>query len=236
MSDLAPFGAIAQPGLWTDDWAVMSNPFMWDSRSGTEGKQPLFFEIPNDSMYNDSQARMGQEYALSVIRNNLFRVYYDSWHFTPGPTPGHMGRVIGAYESTGPSSFTEAYIRHGRVPEIDDIEIVPASGNVYVNQLVNLTFTSDVDPNHLPMTMYRVDWGDGAVTSVSGIEMRDRPNPDNPHSLYHIYSEACPNSDPSSYCATHNPFNYEISITARDNWGMENDPAETHDVIVRERF
>ena len=56
------------------------------------------------------------------------------------------------------------------------------------NGFVNLTFNSKVDSNQLPLTMYAIDWGDGESTTVTGVEMRDRPNADVPHSLYHLYS------------------------------------------------
>jgi len=51
------------------------------------------------------------------------------------------------------------------------------------NGFVNLTFNTDVDDEQLPLTTLAVDWGDGETTIVSGIEMRDRPSTDNPHSF-----------------------------------------------------
>jgi len=56
------------------------------------------------------------------------------------------------------------------------------------NGFTNLTFNSDVDSQQEPMVMYAIDWGDNETTAVAGVEMRDRPNADNPHSLYHLYN------------------------------------------------
>jgi hypothetical protein len=55
------------------------------------------------------------------------------------------------------------------------------------NKLINFTFNSFVDPNQTPMVGYWVDWGDDEMTEVSGVEMYNKPDVDNPHSLYHIY-------------------------------------------------
>ncbi len=72
------------------------------------------------------------------------------------------------------------------LPKIDNIEV---NKTVIQNtDFVNLTFNSIVDSQQLPLVMYAVDWGDGDQTVVSGVEMRDRANPDRPHSLYHLYS------------------------------------------------
>ncbi len=215
MTDLAPFGAVSQPGMATNDWAVMSNPYMWDSREGIENNQPLFFEIPNGSMFNDSEARMGQKMnSEDEVLDELFGEHYGHWHFYSDSNNG-VAQVMGHYNLTGEGSrFKSA----GRDPLINNVSITPNVGDRYVNQLLNLKFYTDVDPDHLPMTMYKIDWGDNTVTSVSGVEMRDRPMPNdpndigNPHSMYHIYSEACPGSN----CHTNG---YTITITIRDNWG-----------------
>jgi hypothetical protein len=79
--------------------------------------------------------------------------------------------------------------------------------NVNVNSLMKLTFNTDIDPAHLPMTMLSVNWGDGSFTTISGMEMRDRPEASNPHVMYHIYEA---------------PRSATISITVRDNWGRSN--------------
>jgi hypothetical protein len=191
MSDLAPFGAVSQPGLEIEDWAIMSNPFMWDSREGVDGNQPLYYEIADSSMFNDSQARMGQLWTQNNILSNLFAKSYGLWEWKGS-------QINGNYESIG-----GAEARVGSAPRIEDVKLIPENGNIYVNQLVNLRFNTDVAENQLPLISYTVRWGDDTVTSVSGIEMRDRPSGTTPHSLYHIYSR---------------PGQPTITIEVKDNW------------------
>lgn len=78
----------------------------------------------------------------------------------------------------------------GILPIISNIKVNSQSSDTILNnnQFINLTFNSDVDSQQLPLVMYGVDWGDNEYTVVTGVEMRDRPNADNPHSLYHLYS------------------------------------------------
>ena len=59
-----------------------------------------------------------------------------------------------------------------------DKEIVHGAG------FVALKFNSIIDSEQLPMVAYFVDWGDGLTTAVTGAEMQNRPNPENPHTLY----------------------------------------------------
>jgi hypothetical protein len=56
------------------------------------------------------------------------------------------------------------------------------------SDFLELTFNSIIDANQLPLVRYEIDWGDAEHTVVSGVEMYDRPDPDNPHSIYHLYS------------------------------------------------
>ena len=78
----------------------------------------------------------------------------------------------------------------GIKPKVFNIMVNSQDNNVTIgkNQFINLTFNSDVDAEQLPLVMYALDWGDNEWTVVTGVEMRDRPNLDNPHSLYHLYS------------------------------------------------
>lgn len=76
-------------------------------------------------------------------------------------------------------------------PRISDIYVEGKSNDDVIlednSQFINFTFLSHVDMHQLPLTMYAVDWGDGEVTTVSGVEMRDRQDVNDPHSLYHLY-------------------------------------------------
>ena len=76
------------------------------------------------------------------------------------------------------------------LPQVKNIKINSTNANLTIKDgdAVTLTFSSQVDSQQLPLVLYAVDWGDGEKTVVSGAEMRDRQDPDNPHTLYHIFS------------------------------------------------
>lgn len=114
-------------------------------------------------------------------------------------------------------------------PTVLKIKVNGSSGNVSLskNGFVNLTFNTKVDSNQLPLTMYAIDWGDDERTTVSGVEMRDRPNPDTPHSLYHLYSywdlKAKANRNvPGIDCSTAGECKVKPKIQIKDNWGWYN--------------
>lgn len=76
------------------------------------------------------------------------------------------------------------------LPTVTNIKVNGGnSGDIILtsNQFVNFTFNTNVDSQQMPMVMYGIDWGDNEKTVVSGVEMRAKPNADNPHSLYHLY-------------------------------------------------
>jgi len=95
------------------------------------------------------------------------------------------------------------------------------------NGFVNLTFNTKADANQLPLVMYAVEWGDGESTTVTGVEMRDRPNPDTPHSLYHLYSYWDLKAKASSGvagidCSTAGECRVRPKVQIKDNWGWCN--------------
>jgi hypothetical protein len=111
-------------------------------------------------------------------------------------------------------------------PKVRNIKINYDVGEIGLrrNGFVNLTFNSEVDDQQLPMVMYAVDWGDNETTVVTGVEMRDKPNLDDPHSLYHLYNywdlkakqavnQTFNNSQNSVYCGN------AYSTTATNNTG-----------------
>ncbi|GEM_PF-3812600 len=141
----------------------------------------------------------------------------------------------------------EPRFENGKLTDDDYCAVAPSVGEILLNgqrgraenpnqievrtraaDFVTLKFTSEVDQNQLPMTGYSVDWGDGTSTSVSGVEIRNRPNIDNPHTLFHLYSyydilrekgtagcTAATNDTPGS-CAL------KVKIQIRDKWGWCN--------------
>ncbi len=125
------------------------------------------------------------------------------------------------------------------LPQVTNIKVENSSGNVIItrNGFANLEFNSIVDGQQLPLVMYAVDWGDNETIVVSGVEMRDRPNPDNPHSLYHLYSywdlkaktginclNDCSGYGVSNACCVVQP-----RIKIQDNWGWCNGGSAIND-------
>lgn len=130
-------------------------------------------------------------------------------------------------------------ISHG-FSDADYCAITPIISNIRVNnqsagdlvlanssEIVNLTFNTQVDSQQLPLTMYSIDWGDGETSIVTNVQMRDRPNPDDPHSLYHLYSfwdlraqEAA--GTPGIDCSDPNECRVRPRIIIKDNWGWCN--------------
>ncbi|RLC36518.1 hypothetical protein DRH27_05105 [Candidatus Falkowbacteria bacterium] len=100
---------------------------------------------------------------------------------------------------------------------------------------VKFTFNSKIDVQQLPLVMYAVDWQDDDKTVVTGVEMRDRPNDDDPHVVYHAYSYwdllskapasggaiTC-SSDCSSYGVSGACCAVRPSVKVKDNWGWCN--------------
>ncbi|RLC37421.1 hypothetical protein DRH27_03885, partial [Candidatus Falkowbacteria bacterium] len=78
----------------------------------------------------------------------------------------------------------------GIKPEIFNMRVDGEAQNHIVSGsgFLKFTFNSKVDGQQLPLVMYAVDWQDRDKTVVTGVEMRDRPNDDNPHVVYHAYS------------------------------------------------
>ena len=126
------------------------------------------------------------------------------------------------------------------IPPVVDNDLNAANGNnikvnssltdvtLIKNGFVNLTFNTKVDSQQLPLVRYSVDWGDGGKTMVTGVEMRDKPNPDNPESVYHLYSywdlKAKANSGiiAASSCSVPGECRVQPKIQIKDNWGWCN--------------
>ena len=115
----------------------------------------------------------------------------------------------------------------GILPQIQNITV--DKDTVITNDFVNLTFNTILDPDQMPLVMYHIDWGDGEETVVTGAEMFDRPDPANPHSVYHLYSYwdmvmKDQNPDYSINCTSGNPGSCTAQplVRVKDNWGFCN--------------
>ena len=122
------------------------------------------------------------------------------------------------------------------VPEVSNIRangiVTPLT--VYGDSFVNLTFNTNIDSQQLPLVAYHIDWGDGDITSITSVKMRDRPNPENPHSLYHLYSYwnlvYLYNSGAGNInCSTPGICTVRPSVRIKDNWDWCNDGLSPND-------
>ena len=117
--------------------------------------------------------------------------YITDTTFKPWYPPGANGEPSnGLCNGTGVAPRPAGVVYCAIKPVVSNIKINALTSGVTItkNGFINLTFNSKVDSNQLPLVMYEIDWGDGETTTVSGIEMLDRPNIEAPHSLYHLYS------------------------------------------------
>jgi len=133
------------------------------------------------------------------------------------------------------------------LPKVKNIKVNNSEEDITINSngFVNLTFNTDVDDEQLPLTTLAVDWGDGETTIVSGIEMRDRPSTDNPHSFYHLYDYWDLVSKGKGNCSG-GSCTIKPKIWVKDNWGwysgsdgintppINNIPTFAEDIIISE--
>jgi hypothetical protein len=175
-----------------------------------------------------------EDQALIGVKR-LFAKGYGGWQWKGDEKNGRYIQFNSdAYNWEPPKNFCPGGIR-GVVPNDwcgnpPKVEYIKTDANSFANsQFVNLTFNSNLDSEQKPLVMYGVSWGDGSTTTVSGIEMLDRPNPKEPHSLYHLYSYWDMRRNITTNCTIDNTGNccdpaigYCCSrpmITIKDNWG-----------------
>jgi hypothetical protein len=197
-SDYAPFGSIINP-------EPVSNPYEWDSDIEKTGVQPLYYELDKNVV------RAGREQTVNDVKR-LFAKSYGAWRWDTtasrylidntnwGPPGANNEPNNGLCNTSGvaprPTNFPADYC--AILPAISNIKVNGSVDSVTLanSQFVKLSFNSKVDSQQLPLVMYGVDWGDNSKTVVTGVEMRDKPdpepaNPSNdgaPEAIYHLYS------------------------------------------------
>ena len=96
--------------------------------------------------------------------------------------------------------------------------IIATPNSINRNGFVKLTFTSEVNINQRPLTGYKVKWKDGTMTGIAGIRVSDKPNLNDPHTLYHMYDYWKMYAKGVAGCdATKCVIQPEVEII--DNWG-----------------
>ncbi len=122
----------------------------------------------------------------------------------------------------------------GIKPQVGNIKVNGITGNVTLTapgQMVELSFTTDVNDNLLPIEQVKIKWYDtGSDVESFDSAMMDQPNPANPHKISHLYT-CIPNSegDRCSQCwngtawvdALNDSCTYiGPSIAVQDHWGL----------------
>ncbi|RJQ31948.1 hypothetical protein C4572_01895 [Candidatus Parcubacteria bacterium] len=117
----------------------------------------------------------------------------------------------------------------GVAPVINGIKINNLQTSIQIDgtSQVKLNFNAIVDANQLPITSYRVDWGDGNEISVSGTSLRDQTHPENPFTLAHVYNFwetlAKNQDDDNIWCWTENR---PTAAQGWPDWLITGDPPE----------
>ncbi|MFH1456807.1 MAG: hypothetical protein ABIF17_01685, partial [Patescibacteria group bacterium] len=127
----------------------------------------------------------------------------------------------------------------------------PTSFTYYGTAGIKLGFNAHLNQDQLPLTAYRVYWGDGKMTDVSNLKIAPRTDPRNQHVLLHTYVCAdvmddlnvCidhdnnTETDDDSNCWNNNKDYcvFKPSIQVQDNWEMCNGGDDLNDICPTNR-
>jgi len=188
------------------------DPTQWDG-STEDGKQPISYST------NASDANMGNVFTKNEL-STLFAKSYGGWIWDQDESS--------YVENTTTSDWQFDNSANGVAPKISNIKFNNFNtATVNGDGFVNLTFNSQINPDQMPLTEYRVDWGDGEETVVDG-NMISRSTISNTHSLTHAFNyydlKNKKNNDPSKYpmlsCDNDNTkCTISPKISLKDNWG-----------------
>ena len=104
-------------------------------------------------------------------------------------------------------------------PEIFNVKVQGQAGSVVAPKTIIITgpkrikleFNSRVNADHLPLTAFRVDWGDNTpISQVNNLKIEAKSAISTPHVLFHTYECL------SASCT------YIPKIQVEDNWGWCN--------------
>jgi hypothetical protein len=181
-SDDAPFGSIVPPA---GNVAQASSPGEWAALINSANPSPL--------PYRSNSGRMGQIYSGTNL-SYLFAESYGIWDWNDSSNI-YTPSIGSPFNWDSPLVRCDNNLRINKnqncsiAPKIDNIKINNKTANAEVlgRGFINLSFTSEIDPQQMPLTSYEIDWGDGEKLVVSGSDMRAMSDPNNPHSTYHAY-------------------------------------------------
>ncbi len=196
------------------------------------------------SVTNESNRAEEYRARLGQIFGKIYKVWV--WHGFDNPQGGRYVKVCDIDHPFTPTpipnlpSFTfldnlcwdltgnSAYLNP---PNVFNIKINDKStGEVFLrgeNGSVVLTFNSEVNPDHQPLTQYLIDWGDGSpVVGEYNLKTAPRADSNNPHVVSHTYIfDTAPDINGQIHCtgtASSGRCSYKPKIQIRDNWGWCN--------------
>ena len=147
--------------------------------------------------------------------NNLFVHRYNDWRYNLVRDAYEDYKQAANFISAGGMSaipYTDSHpnnLSQKVKPSITGVQLSDAGstkirvsgGNLNINTgLYHLQFNTKVNLEQQPLKRITIDWGDGTVQSVGGLD--NKPDPNIPHTFYHYYLRG----------------NYKITIKADDNW------------------
>ena len=173
----APFGA-ANPPAGTP--SLQSDPSLW--------LNPLPYQSLDDTV----NGQMGQLQSTAYLPY-LFAESYGVWkwdlskkYYVTTDEDWHGPKNL-CSNNTRPSGYTVAS-NCAVAPVVSNINLNSAlNAHIFGRGFVNLTFNSQIDSQQAPLASYEIDWGDTDTLAVAGVGMATRPNPNDPHSVYHSY-------------------------------------------------
>lgn len=242
---------LCELGAWSDDCTANQPPYSHDKDwqwtayhidcCGSGGGLTA-----SNKCSNTSSAKIAPSYEQAKLGlQNLFAQSYGSWIWNNSASryvkDGSGANDWGPPQTACVSERTANHYCAIR-PNVSNIKINGSSGTASLvkNGFINLTFNSTVDSQQLPLTMYAVDWGDGEKTTATGVEMRDRPNANNPHSLYHLYSywdlKAKANSGAAGISCSGDQCSVKPKILIKDNWGWCSGGSSINDCAQWQNF
>ena len=182
---------------------------------------------------------IGRQYAITRLQR-LFAKVYGVWQWD-SQSNYYVSCGEGDNCSLGDISL-DISGASGQNPRIDYIEAVntqlAAPGG-----LVTLKFSSDVNPDQLPIKEININWNDGSDVLTINDELNHRPSETNPHNFYHIYTcttntegnrcVACSDGDrlDEDVCVYSAP---EVTIT--DNWGKTTSAGANGSIRISPRY
>ncbi|MGI5827131.1 MAG: hypothetical protein ACOX6C_01665 [Patescibacteria group bacterium] len=166
--------------------------------------KPLWGSIPSEAT------------AMTQL-NNLFVNRYNNWIYNKASdsyTLNNSGAASFVFaRQMSPIAYTDNHpnnLSQKVKPSINNVKLSGVSGdNISVSGgrlnvatgLYRLNLNTKVNLEQQPLKRITIDWGDGTVQTVGGLDYK--PDPNIPHTFYHYYLKN----------------NYQIKIKAEDNWG-----------------